>query len=120
MKEFICIVCPNGCKLSVREENGRILVNGNRCKKGEQFAAAEVTHPMRTISSTVRTSFPGVPVLPVRVSGEIPKDMIVPVMGEINKVCVTEPVGRGDAVIQNVLGLNVDVIATSDRLLRKL
>jgi CxxC motif-containing protein len=35
-------------------------------------------------------------------------------MNEINKVLVTEPVGCGATIIENMLGLGVDVIATSD------
>ena len=34
-------------------------------------------------------------------------------MKEINGVVVTERIHSGDAVIKNVLGLDVDVIATS-------
>ena len=38
------------------------------------------------------------------------------VMEEINRVVIKEPVGRGDVVIADVLGLGVDVIATSSLL----
>ena len=37
-------------------------------------------------------------------------------MEEINRVVIKEPVGRGDVVIADVLGLGVDVIATSSLL----
>ena len=116
MKEMVCIVCPRSCKLQVELENGEVRVSGNSCKRGHDFAVSELTDPKRTISSTVRTAFPDVPVLPVRVSGEIPKAKIFDVMHEIAHVCVTTRIGRGDTVIENVLGLGVDVIATSDRL----
>ncbi|MEG2002186.1 MAG: DUF1667 domain-containing protein [Clostridia bacterium] len=114
MKEFVCIVCPNGCKLEVDEKN--LTVVGNKCKRGETFGINEVTNPMRTICSTVKTIFEGSPVLPVRVSSDIPKDKIFEVMKEINKVVVSERIGRGDVVIKNVLGLGVDIIATSNLL----
>ena len=39
-------------------------------------------------------------------------------MAEINKITVNKKIARGDAVIENVLGLNVDVIATSSMLLK--
>ena len=64
----------------------------------------------------VKTVFADAPVLPVRVSADIPKEMIFDVMGEINSVTLTERIGRGDIVIENVLGLGVDVISTSDLL----
>ena len=64
----------------------------------------------------MKTVFADAPVLPVRVSADIPKEMIFDVMGEINSVTLTERIGRGDIVIENVLGLGVDVISTSDLL----
>lgn len=114
MKEFNCIVCPRGCLLRVEEENGEFVVTGNTCIRGHDFAVNEMTCPKRTICSTVKTAFPKAPVLPVRVSADIPKDRIFDVMDEINKVMLTKPVGRGEPVIENVLELGVDVIATSN------
>ena len=94
MKQLVCIGCP----------------------RGKAFAISEMTEPKRTICSTVKTVFPGCPVLPVRVSDDIPKDRIFDVMREINAVVLTERIGRGDVIIENVLGLGVDVISTSDLL----
>ena len=75
-----------------------------------------MTEPKRTICTTVRTVFSQAPVLPVRVSAEIPKDKIFEVMREINSVILQEPVSRGEVVLKNVLNLGVDIIATSDLL----
>ena len=121
--EFVCIVCPNGCPLRVEShpaEDGSGMsytVSGNRCQRGIDFAKTEMTAPKRTICSTVQTAFADVPVLPVRVSAEIPKERIFDVIAEIAGVCVKTTVGRGDIVLQNVCGLGVDVIATSNILL---
>lgn len=113
MKEMVCIVCPNGCHLEVNEYEGNIHVSGNLCPRGETFAKAELTCPMRTIASTVKTVSTHSPVTPVRVSSEIPKDKIFDVMNEIQKVVLDHDVAIGDVIIANVLGLNVDVIATA-------
>ncbi len=114
MREMVCIVCPNGCKLRVEGEGENLTVSGNKCKRGLQFAESEVRCPMRTICSTVKTAFAAVPVLPVRVSADIPKERIFDVMDAINAALVTAPVKRGEPVIKNVLNLGVDVIATSN------
>ena len=53
MKELICIVCPNGCHLKVDEENG-YNVTGNKCERGAEYGKAELLHPMRMVTSTVR------------------------------------------------------------------
>lgn len=113
MRELVCIVCPRGCTMQLEGEGENLTVTGNCCKRGHDFAVSEVTCPMRTICTTVKTIFPEVPVLPVRVSSEIPKDKIFPVMEKINSVTVKKKVKSGDAVIKNVLNLGVDVIATS-------
>lgn len=121
--EFVCIVCPNGCSLHVEShpaEDGNGIsyeVSGNRCQRGVDFAKTEMTSPKRTICSTVQTVFPEVPVLPVRVSAEIPKERIFDVMAEIAGACVKTPIGRGDVVLHDVCGLGVDVIAASNILL---
>lgn len=115
MSKLVCIVCPRGCTMEVtKNPDGSFEVTGNSCKRGKDFAITEQTMPMRTICSTVATAFPSAPVIPVRVSSDIPKERIFDVMKEINNTVVKERLGRGDAVIENVLGLGVDVIATSD------
>jgi CxxC motif-containing protein len=114
MKELTCIVCPNGCHLRVEEKDGELRVSGNRCPRGEAFGKQEVTRPMRTLCTTVRTAFAEVPVLPVRLSGEIPKDRMMDVMEAVRHVEVKTRLGSGDVVVKNVLGLGVDVIATSN------
>ncbi len=115
MKEIICITCPNSCHMQVEEQAGCLNISGNRCKRGAEFAKQELTCPMRTFSTTVRTDAPEVPVLPVRVSEEIPKEKIFDVLRVIEHTTVREPLGRGDVLIPRVLGLSADVIVTSDR-----
>ncbi len=120
MKELTCIVCPRGCTLTVDKADGEYTVTGNSCKRGKDFAISEMTCPMRTICSTVCTVFPDCPVLPVRVSTDIPKDRITDVMNAINETLVEERIGRGETVIKNVCGLEADIIATSNVLKEKL
>ena len=113
MRELVCIVCPKGCTMKIEEKDGEISVTGSSCKRGASFAVSEMTEPKRTVCTTVRTVFKDAPVIPVRVSAEIPKDRIFDVMREINAVTLSSPVGRNDVIIKNVLGLGADVIATS-------
>lgn len=114
MKTITCIVCPNGCTLSVEEKDGVIDVQGNMCKRGMDFAKQECTDPKRSVCTTVRTKFREFPVLPVKTDGEVPLDKIFDVMNEINNVVVEVPKRNGDVVIKNILNFGVDVVATSD------
>lgn len=113
MKEMVCIICPNGCLLNIEEGN----VTGNKCKKGEEFALNEINAPKRTLTSTVKTIFPECPVLPVKLSNVIPKEEIFHCMEEIGKIEVTKRISRGDVICENFLGLGVDLISTSSKLL---
>jgi len=119
MRELYCITCPAGCKLSVMGSGADISVEGNNCKRGEEFAIAEITNPMRSLTTIVRTSIPGVPVLPVRTDGEIPKGKVLEAMEALRKVLVSSELDCGDTVADNLLGTGVRVIATSDVLKRK-
>jgi len=114
--KLVCITCPRGCTVDIEKVGDEWTVSGNSCNKGREFAINEMTQPMRTICSTVKTTNSDAPVLPCRVSADIPKDKIFDVMKEINKVVVDKPIKRGDVIIENVLGLGVDVISTSDLL----
>lgn len=114
MKTLTCIVCPNGCNLTIEKVGEEWVVKGNLCPKGKEFAVNEMTNPKRSISSTVRTIFKNMPRLPVRTSGEIPKNYIMSLMKEINKIELKQKVHSGDIIVENILGTGVNVIATSD------
>jgi CxxC motif-containing protein len=62
----------------------------------------------------VRTVFPEVPVLPVRTDGVIPKEKITEVMRELYTITVDSRIGILDVVAENVLGLGVNIITTSN------
>ena len=114
-KDLICIVCPNGCRLHAEtSENGEITVSGNTCPKGAGFARAELTHPMRSLTTTVKTVFPNMPFIPARTKGEIPKEMVFPLMKELSRYTLHDKVSCGDVILHNVLDTGCDIIATSD------
>lgn len=108
MMDLVCIVCPRGCRISINDG----VVSGNSCKKGEAFAIAETTCPMRTVCSTVATTFESMPVLPVRTDGEIPKAQIPQLMKLINSLKIDKKVKMGDVIFENLLGTNVNLIAS--------
>lgn len=109
--DLTCIVCPNGCRLKVENDGGEIKVEGAQCKKGNDFAKAELTNPMRSLTTTVRTSFPDMPKLPVKTNGEIPKGKMLEAMGIIKKVRITERLHVGDVVLPDVFG--TQIVATA-------
>jgi len=86
-------------------------VEGNRCKKGMKHAEQELFFPGRVLTTTMNTDITEFPLLPVRSSEEIPKDQLMPCMGEILKHHVTGPAKIGQPIIKDILGMGVDIIA---------
>ena len=113
-KELVCIVCPRSCRMTITSDGDELVVTGNTCKRGKEFAVSEMTDPRRTVCTTVSTAFPSVPVLPVGVSGPIPKNRIFDLMHEVNRITVSKRLGREEVVVPNILNLGVDLIATSN------
>ena len=111
MTELICITCPRGCHLSVDEN---LNVTGNTCPRGVIYAKAELTHPVRMVTSSVNVISEVESRLPVKTKDPIPKELIFKVMEEIMKVSVKAPIRIGDVVIKNVLGTGVDIVATKN------
>ena len=109
MRDLICIVCPRGCHLKVDKE---FNVTGNFCKRGDAYGKAEVTNPVRVITSTVKIDSLVISRLPVKTDKPIPKELIFDVMSEINKLNVKAPIKTKDVLIENVLNTGSNVIAT--------
>ena len=113
-KDFTCIECPRGCRLSVVVENGAASVSGNACPKGAVYGAQEAVAPMRTLTTTVVVEGSSRRRLPVRTDGALPLGRLLDAMTAIDPVVVRPPVRRGDVVVRDLLGLGVHVIATDD------
>ncbi len=111
MKELICIICPRGCHLQVDDE---LNVTGNSCPRGAVYAKNELTHPTRTLTTTVRIISKEEVALPVKTSAPLPKEKIFEAMEVINKAVAKAPIKIGDVVIEHILGLDVNIVATKD------
>ena len=114
-----CIVCPNGCELSVEQEkSGEISVYGASCPRGESYARQELLHPMRTVSSSVLVLGGNVPLVSVRLNRPVPKEKIPDIMHVIHGLKIRAPIRMGEVLVPDILGLNSDVIATASVLER--
>lgn len=116
MRELTCIVCPNGCLLTIDED---LNVTGNLCLRGKEFAINEIKDPRRTITSTCKTIFKDVPVIAVKSDREIRKSDIEKVMLEINKTVINKRFPIGSVVIQNVLNTDANIILSSNALIKE-
>ena len=107
-----CIGCPMGCELTVELDGETVTsISGYTCKRGKIYGEKEVTHPTRIVTTTVRVARGAAPVVPVKTKEDIPKDKIFQCIRELKNVTVQAPVRAGEAVLKNVAGTGVDVIA---------
>ena len=54
LREFTCIMCPQGCDIQVKLEEETIAeVSGNRCPRGREYVTQEIENPMRNIATSV-------------------------------------------------------------------
>ncbi len=114
--ELVCIVCPNGCRLSVKNNGDNVEVVGAKCKRGENFARAELTCPMRTVTTSVKTTVENFPVVSVKTNGEIPREKIFPLINLLAKVVIKTPLPIGTVVLSNVLDTGVNIVTTTNML----
>lgn len=111
MKQYTCIVCPNGCLLSYDEKTN--TCTGNKCPRGAKYAENEFKCPHRTICSTAKTTLKEYPVISVKTDGEVEKKLIFIVMKEINKIEIHDYLPINSIVIKNVLNTGVNIITTT-------
>ena len=111
LREFTCIMCPQGCEIVVETEKeaagtgkalekagniaegnkchnvqGEYRITGNRCPRGAEYGIQEMENPMRSIASSVLVEGGELPLASVRLTRPIPKGKIFAVMEEIKKI----------------------------------
>ena len=116
-KELTCVVCPAGCKITVTldDENKITDITGQTCVRGKNYAASEITNPVRTLTSTViiETSA-GKKMLPVRSDKPIPKGKLLDSMKIVRGTGVKVPVKTGDVIIKDFIENGTNLIACKD------
>lgn len=125
-----CVICPKGCSISVdwESEDGNasgvkrvVKVTGNSCPRGLKYATAEVIHPERVLTSTVRVKNGSLALLPIRSASPIPKEAMMEAMKTISSSIVDASsfggegaLKMGTVVIKNIAGTGIDMIACRD------
>lgn len=112
---FTCIGCPIGCTLDVTMYSlDNIVVEGNLCAIGDRYGKKEIVSPVRMVTSTVLVNHGKGPVVSVKTDKEINKTQIMDLVRALSDVVVDAPVHIGQVVVPNILGTDVNIIATSE------
>ena len=112
-KEITCIGCPMGCMVSVTLDDGKIeTIEGYSCNRGKVYAEKECTNPTRIVTTTLPVDGGEFATVPVKTASDIPKDKIFDCIKALREVRIQAPVKTGEAVVKNIVGTGVDIIAT--------
>ena len=113
-KDIRCIVCPTGCLVHVENISGELIIEGHSCKRGEEYAREEFIAPKRILTTTIRVEKGFLPLVPVRSDLPITKEKLHDTLKEIANTVVKAPIKMGDVLLKNVIGLDVNIIASRD------
>ncbi len=112
-RHFVCVICPIGCEIDVVHDGGKIIsMEGNKCKKSEEFVQQELIEPMRILTTTVRIQGARWPVIPVRTDKSVPKRLFPRIMRQLRCIELQAPVNMLDVVVRDIAGTGASIIAT--------
>lgn len=116
-RTLTCINCPLGCQIEVTLDGGAVQsVTGNTCKRGAEYAAKEVTHPTRIVTTSVfvRGSREDAATVSCKTATDVPKERMLDVIAALRGVTVSAPVHIGDVLVADVAGTGVNIVATKN------
>ena len=121
-REITCTICPIGCIIKMwRDDSDAWKIDGNKCKRGEQYAMDEISDPKRTLTTTMLQRLPhnkdGIEIftdrlIAVRSNRPIPLRQTLSAMDQIRQTIIRTPVKEGEVVITDVSGTKADIIVT--------
>ena len=111
-REFICIICPSGCQISVEYEGINIKnIKGDECPKGKDYVKNEITNPLRVFTGSVLVENGDFSLVGVKTPVPIPKKYLKKI-GEITRrIKVEAPIEIGQVVAKNLLSEDIDLVA---------
>ena len=110
--EVTCILCPVGCRLTVTEEDGEWKVEGYGCRRGLAYGLEEAQNPSRVLITVIPVDDGELPVVPVKTSKPIPKNLLLKASKALAGLRVKAPVRLGQVIARNILDLDVNIVAT--------
>ena len=112
-REFVCIICPNGCRISAEYEGANIKnITGDECPKGKDYVKNEITNPLRVFTGSVWVENGDFSLVSVKTSAPILKKYLKKIGEMTRRIKAEAPIEIGQIIASNLLGEKVDLIAT--------
>lgn len=112
--KILCITCPKGCALEVARDGETVVEIKQGCKRGHDYVRRELVDPRRMVATTVKVKNGVHSLLPVYTSEPFPKGKIMELQAALRTVEIPAPVKMGAVVIENILGTEVNIIASRE------
>lgn len=113
-RNLTCIICPRGCGLCVEGRADGLIVTGNACPKGKDYAINECTNPVRTVTATIRVANRYNTMACVKTVSPVAKDKMMDVMAALRSTKVNAPLAIGDVVLHNVCDSDIVITKAVD------
>lgn len=110
IRNITCIICPRGCAMTAEITDQGVNVTGHTCDRGKEYAVAECTNPVRTVTATVRVANRSDTMVSVKTAAPVPKDRMTDVMTALRRITVHAPISIGDVILPDIFGS--EIIAT--------
>lgn len=117
-REIICISCPIGCHLTVKFHDSEspsrenIIVQNNKCSRGEIYGKEEVLSPKRVVTATCSIDSVLMERIPVKTTGPLAKEHIDGLLEDLYRLKLSAPITIGEILIKDIKGSGIDIITT--------
>jgi len=115
-KEYICVLCPNSCTVTVLYDEGQVEgISGHGCERGREWAENEVIRPMRYFVGSVTVRNGDYETVSVKTSDFIPLEKAREIGLHTHSLCIEAPVRMYQVVESDILGMEgINLIATRE------
>ena len=113
IKVIRCIVCPTGCSIKViGKDDKKVSFEGYTCNRGLEYAEQEFREPKRILTTTMKVENGALSLIPVRTDKPLLKDKLNEALEIIAQSQIKAPIKMGDILIENILDMGINIIAS--------
>lgn len=110
--EKVCIVCPRGCNLNYKDDDDKLIVTNNGCKRGPEYLSQELVAPKRMLTTTVKVIGGEIPVVPVHATEYVDKEDVEEFVKFLKTIEVKAPIECNAQILGCINGKEVKVLAS--------
>ena len=101
--ELMCVLCPNSCHIGIVYDEKKNIqkIEGNKCKRGYDFAAQEILCPVRTLTFNINVENGDLPFVSAKTEKPVSLSNIEKLCDVLRYINISAPVKCGDILYEN-------------------